>query len=339
MIRKRQDLASTRLILLTSGDRPGDIGQYRQLRINAHLLKPVQQDELLETIYRVMSGANGDSQFATTSTARQNGANGELSSLRVLAAEDNEFNAQLLELLLTRQGHQVQIARNGIDALKLASEADFDLLLLDIHMPEMDGFQVVKAIRERESDTGQHLPVIALTARSRKEDREVCLAAGMDDFLVKPLRAADLQIAMSRLVTAESPGESDSLSQGQSDHGVLDCKMLLSICGGDQQVLTKISESFRSHLPIQLSLVGDALGDTNSSRLREAAHRVSGMMAAFSTIAGTVSSQIEELAAADRLEECRPIFEQLEDLARELLRQLDGISIEALQRQAATSGG
>jgi two-component system sensor histidine kinase/response regulator len=339
MIRKRQDLASTRLILLTSGDRPGDIAQYRQLRINAHLLKPVQQDELLETIYRVMSGTNGDSQFATTSTARQNGANGALTPMRVLVAEDNEFNAQLLELLLTRQGHEVQIARNGVDALALASERDFDLLLLDIHMPEMDGFQVIRAIRERESESGQHLPVIALTARSRKEDRELCLASGMDDFLVKPLRAADLKIAMGRLTASAAPSGSEKLPREQSEYGVLDSKMLLSICGGDGQILAKISESFRNHLPLQLTEIGDALRENDAPKLREAAHRLSGMVLAFSTIAGNVSSQLEELAANDRLQDCPLLFKQLEELARELLKQLDGISIDVLKEQAATPAG
>jgi CheY-like chemotaxis protein len=339
MIRKRQDLDATRLILLTSGDRPGDIAQYRQLRINAHLLKPVQQDELLETIYRVMSGTNGDSQFAATSTARQNGANGALSPLRVLVAEDNEFNAQLLEILLTRQGHRVQIARNGIDALALASGIDFDLLLLDIHMPEMDGFQVVRAIRERESETGQHLPVIALTARSRKEDRELCLAAGMDDFLVKPLRAADLNIAMGRLAAAAAPRASNNLPQEKSENSVLDATMLLSICGGDEQILATISEAFRNHLPVQLAEIGDALRENDPPRLREAAHKLSGIVLAFSTIAGNVSSQLEELAVNNRLEDCAPLFRQLEELARELLKQLDGISIETLQREAGTLAG
>jgi CheY-like chemotaxis protein len=259
--------------------------------------------------------------------------------MRVLVAEDNEFNAQLLELLLTRQGHQVQIATNGIDALALASESDFDLLLLDIHMPEMDGFQVVRAIRERESGTGQHLPVIALTARSRKEDRELCLAAGMDDFLVKPLRAADLKIAVSRLAGSAAASRSDNLLQEQSDYSVLDSKMLLSICGEDEQVLAKISESFRNHLPLQLTEIGDALRENDSRRLREAAHRFSGIVLAFSTIAGNVSSQLEELAANDRLEDCHPVFKQLEELARELLKQLDGISIKALKQQAATPAG
>ena len=110
------------------------------------------------------------------------------SSLHILVAEDNEFSAQLLEQLLARRGHRVRLASNGREALALADRGGFDLLLLDVHMPELDGFQVVRAIRERERTAGGHLPVIALTARSRKEDRERCLAAGMDDFLTKPFR-------------------------------------------------------------------------------------------------------------------------------------------------------
>src|SRR5215831_10757652 len=103
--------------------------------------------------------------------------------MHVLVAEDNEFNAQLLEQLLGRRGHRVRLANNGREALRLAKEGGFDLVLLDIHMPELDGFQVAGAVRERERTTGGHLPIIALTARSRQEDRERCLAAGMDDFL------------------------------------------------------------------------------------------------------------------------------------------------------------
>src|SRR5262249_36226108 len=158
-------------------DRPGDPARARELRIDAHLLKPVQQDELLATIYRVMSRGNGSAPPATSP-----GGEGEQTPaarpLRVLVAEDNEFNAQLLEQLLARRGHRVRLATNGREALALAGEGGFDLLLLDVHMPELDGFQVAQAVRERERTAGGHLPVIALTARSRKEDRERCLAAG-----------------------------------------------------------------------------------------------------------------------------------------------------------------
>src|SRR6266702_4665589 len=107
-----------------------------------------------------------------------------------------------MEQLLTRPGHRLRLAANGREALTLAGEGACDLLLLDMHMPELDGFEVVQAIRERERTVGGHLPVIALTARSRKEDRERCLAAGMDDFLAKPIQAANLWAAIDRVVGA-----------------------------------------------------------------------------------------------------------------------------------------
>ena len=120
--------------------------------------------------------------------------------LRILAAEDNEFNRDLLEHMLARLGLSAAMAVNGREALALLEREPFDLLLLDIHMPELDGFQVVGAIRERERTAGGHLPVIALTARSRKEDRELCFQAGMDECLTKPFNAADLRAAMDRVL-------------------------------------------------------------------------------------------------------------------------------------------
>ena len=121
-------------------------------------------------------------------------------SLRILIAEDNELSAKVLEQILIRHGHQVRLANNGREALSLAEEGNCDLLLLDVHLPALDGFQVVWALREREQCAGGHLPVIALTARSRKVDRERCLAAGVDEFLTKPVRSAELWAAMDRVV-------------------------------------------------------------------------------------------------------------------------------------------
>jgi len=109
----------------------------------------------------------------------------------------------------------------------------FDLLFLDVHMPELDGFRVVQAIRERERTAGGHLPVIALTARSRKEDRERCLAAGMDDFLAKPIQAVDLWAAIDRVVGARPPAD-------EPGSGLVDPSVLLAACGGDAVILEKI---------------------------------------------------------------------------------------------------
>src|SRR5262249_58387097 len=107
--------------------------------------------------------------------------------LHILVAEDNEFNSRLIAELLTRRGHHVRLAGDGNEALRLLDGEAFDLMLLDLHMPEMDGFQVIQAIRERERVNGGHLPVIAVTARARPADRERVLAAATDRFLPHPL--------------------------------------------------------------------------------------------------------------------------------------------------------
>jgi CheY-like chemotaxis protein len=175
IIRQRAELSASRIVLLTSGDRPGDAARLQELRIDAQLLKPVQQDELLETIYHIIGRSLDEAPPAPEAP--------EISAavaLRILVAEDNEFNAHHLKQLLGLRGHSVRLATNGREALDLADGEAFDLLLLDIHMPELDGFHVVRVIRERERSAGGHLPVIALTARSREEDRRRCLAAGME---------------------------------------------------------------------------------------------------------------------------------------------------------------
>src|SRR5262249_10674108 len=153
--------------------------------------------------------------------------------LRVLVAEDNEFNAQLLEQLLTRRGHSVRLATNGREALTEAAQGAFDLLLLDVHLPELDGFGVIRAIRQRERAAGGPLPVIAWTARSRREDRERCLAAGMDDFLAKPIRAADLWAAIDRIVAARPAADPPGLA-------LIDPQVVLAACGGDGAVLRRL---------------------------------------------------------------------------------------------------
>jgi hypothetical protein len=200
-------------------------------------------------------------------------------------------------------------------------------------MPELDGFEVIRAIRERERTVGGHLPVIALTARSRQEDRERCLAAGMDDFLTKPIRPAELLAAIDRL--APAPGASRPVQPAAGEHvGLLDPVAVLRACGDDEEVLRRMCRAFQTYLPGQLADVSDALRGRDAPRLREAAHKLCPLLSAFSTAAGDVASDLEGHAARGRLDEARPLVERLEAMARELDRRVDGLSIDGLRRRA-----
>jgi PAS domain S-box-containing protein len=330
MIRERAELAATHIILLTSGERPGDPARFRELHIDAQLLKPVQQDELLETICRVMSRSPGNAPPLPWPTPRQQAGTAPVPAatpLHILVAEDDELSAQVLEQALVRQGHRVRLASNGREVLALAEQGGFDLLLLDVHMPEMDGFQVVQAVRERELTAGGHLPIIALTARSRKEDRERCLAAGMDDFQTKPIHPTDLVAAIDRVLSTRS-------SRHSRRRDLLDAPVLLAACGDDPTLLGKMCQTLAARAPEHLAALRDALHDQDAPRLREAAHKCCGMLSEFSTVAGDLAGHLEDIAGGARLDEAPQLLAQLETVTRELLLQAGDVPIEALRQQA-----
>jgi two-component system sensor histidine kinase/response regulator len=349
-IRLRAELSATRIILLTSGDRPGDLARARQLGISAILLKPLQQRELMETVLRVM-GHEGDPEelLASPAVVRPPVPAGLVGApLRILAAEDNVFNRDLLEHVLSRLGLSAAMAVNGREALALLECEPFDLLLLDVHMPELDGFGVVGAIRERERTAGGHLPVIALTARSRREDRERCLRAGMDECLTKPYSAADLWATMDRVLRRKDEGgrmkdEKDKTSAPDSSfvlhpssfgEGLIDPVVLLAACGGDPAMLRKMCGRLQSLVPEDLAAVRDAFHDQDALRLREAAHKLYGTLSAFSTVAGDRAADLEDLAARGMLNEAPVVVEQLDRCATELVRLAGGLTVETLRKQA-----
>jgi two-component system sensor histidine kinase/response regulator len=255
--------------------------------------------------------------------------------LRVLVAEDNDFNAQLIEQLLVRRGHHVSLAPDGRSALALMEDSRFDLLILDIHMPELDGFEVTGAIRQREQSVGGHLPIIALTARSRSEDRDKCLAAGMDDFLTKPFRADDLWTVIDR-VLGQSRHVDPSNGEPSQSHTAFDCGTILAACGGDETLLQKMSQSFRERIPAHLAALEEALIQQDAPRLRETAHKICGMIATFSADAGDIAAKLEERAAHGDLGACRPLGQQLAAMTSELVSSVSSLSVARLR--ASTEG-
>jgi len=161
-------------------------------------------------------------------------------------------------------------------------------------MPEMDGFEVAQAIRQHERGSGKHLPIIAFTARTGKTDRERCLAAGMDDFLSKPVQAEALWEVIDRVIAAHTP-------QHHADSSLLDPRVILGSCGGEPAILERICRTFQTSVPNQMARVRSAMNDHDAPRLREAAHLLRGTLSAFSTIAGTAASNLEDHAARGQI--------------------------------------
>ena len=198
-IRDSPELKHTPVMMLTSGDDPANLARCEQLQIESYLLKPVKQSELLDAIMRSLGGAT----TPVESSERQiTDAAVTTSSLRVLLVDDSRLNQKLAEAILQKQGHRVTIANHGREALEHWRSGNFDLILMDIQMPEMDGFEATREIRAQEQARGDHIPIIAMTAHAMMGDRELCLQAGMDEYVSKPIRAQRLLETVDLVVKA-----------------------------------------------------------------------------------------------------------------------------------------
>jgi CheY-like chemotaxis protein len=189
-IKRNPQWESATIMMLTSAGQRGDAKRCREIGVAAYLTKPVRREELLDAILTALGTTpikEAKPALVTRHSLREN-----RNHLRILLAEDNAVNQLLATRLLERRGHSVTVAGNGKEALVALEKGSFDLVLMDVQMPEMDGFEATAAIREREKHIGNHLPVIAMTAHAMKGDRERCLAAGMDDYITKPIRPEEL---------------------------------------------------------------------------------------------------------------------------------------------------
>jgi two-component system sensor histidine kinase/response regulator len=249
--------------------------------------------------------------------------------LRILVAEDNEFNAEVMVQHITRRGHEATVVGRGDDVLGRLEQAPVDLLLLDLHMPGLDGFQVIERIRARERASGGHLPVVAVTARSCAVDRERCLNTGMDDFISKPVEAAALWSVVDRLMSAATPPASLAASPPW-----LDPTILLSACGDDPLALAKIVRALQSQLPAELARAAASLQASDADALRESAHKLCGMIAVVSTSGRDEASALEDHAARGALSEAAESFGAVKLLTEQLLAGLSSLSVDDLHALA-----
>jgi CheY-like chemotaxis protein/HPt (histidine-containing phosphotransfer) domain-containing protein len=295
-IKADPELAAARIVMLSSGDNSGDGARLEELGISQHLRKPIGQSELFDAIL-IALGAEPLEEAKAPHKSTSGPALAQ-QSLRILLAEDNEINQHLAFSLLQKYGHTVVVAGDGQEALKIIESQPVDVVLMDIQMPRMDGFTATAAIREREKATGGHVPIVALTAHAMKGDRERCLAAGMDTYVSKPLRARELLQAIALFfpaVAAEDvapPAADESGSQA----AVFDPAHALARVEGDQQLLAKMIRLFFAQSEKVLLQIRSAVERGDGRALERAAHKLKGSITSFGDERASAAALRLELA-------------------------------------------
>ena len=243
--------------------------------------------------------------------------------LRVLLVEDNPVNQMLVLCLLEKRGHQVVPARNGKDALAALASQQFDLVLMDVQMPEMDGFDATRLIRSGELKSGRHIPIIAMTAHAMKGDQERCLEAGMDAYVAKPVQSKGLLEAINQLF----PSGGGGVTAGADDSAErVDRAALLARLGGREDRLRKVARMFLDESARLLGEIRAAIDQRSNSRIAQAAHSLRGALGIFDAEKATDAVQrLEKLARSSALEGAEERYQTLRlelDRLRKMIGQL-----------------
>jgi signal transduction histidine kinase/CheY-like chemotaxis protein len=289
-IRADSALDDLAIILLTSAGMAPDLHRCEQLRIAARIMKPVKEYELHDVVARVLghrsNGANGHV-GAVRRAARIAGA-GEINipPQRILLVEDSVPNQKVALAMLQSHGHNVVVANDGHEAVGLFGAQDFDAILMDIQMPGMDGFTCTSEIRAAESGTGRHIPIVAMTAHALAGDRERCLAAGMDDYVSKPIRREDLFRALSAATA--------------SQRNLVDFSGVLSQLGDDREALREIVAAYVTETRENLERLPATIASGAWPETRRLAHTIKSAMRMFgASEAQKLAQEIEQLPEKD----------------------------------------
>ncbi|HJQ27057.1 MAG TPA: response regulator [Blastocatellia bacterium] len=276
-IRRSAAFGGATIMMLTSNDQRDDIARCRELGISEYLVKPITQSSLYDAIIKALGAARADAEPARriepdAGLARR--------ALRVLLAEDSAVNQKLMTRLLEKRGHTVRLAANGRQAIGALADGGFDVVLMDVQMPEMNGFEATALIRERERAAGGHTPIIALTASALKGDRERCLEAGMDDYLSKPIRKEELFQVIERF-TPDSATTGAGLPDAVRPQRPIDLSTFLESLDGDDELAAQLAETFLASSSKYVDEIQEAIAHQDGARLERAAHGLKGSVANF----------------------------------------------------------
>jgi len=306
-IRQDEELGSTVVMMLTSGDRREDMQRCEELGISAYLLKPIKQSELLEAIELALGILTPKAELlAPAAPARP------LRDLHILLAEDSLVNQKLAVALLEGQGHKVEVANNGQEAISALQTAKFDLVLMDVQMPEMDGLEATRRIRALEQHTGTHIPIVAMTAHALKGDRERCLETGMDAYVAKPIRADELFDTIEALFAAQGAAARPAATVQPGPTAERWTEAMRAV-RGDHRLLRIIVEAATKEIPRLMTAIREAVAAGNAADLQLATHTLKGAIRYFASGPGFEQvRRLEKMGQERNLEGAEEVLTALE---------------------------
>ncbi|HWB00777.1 MAG TPA: response regulator, partial [Pirellulales bacterium] len=340
-IRAREYLGGVRLIMLSSTIQANDRMRARDEGFSAYLTKPFRQSELLETLVKTL----GDHEAPARREPPPAHAYHPRRRLRILLTEDSLVNQQLMLRWLEKWGHDVAIASNGHEAVRLVEMQDFDLVLMDVQMPEMSGIEATAAIRQREAETDRHLPIIAITAHAMKGDREQCLHCGMDGYVSKPIQTRELFEAIeavwlrpgdaSEAVPAAGPQQCETITSVDTE--MRDRAEILDSLQGDTVLACELAATLLKVCPELLEELDQAIARRDAATMKRAAHTIKGSVSYFSTKAPyRYALNLEQHAAAGDWNEVENLFAELNSAIERLKPELNAMIAELASGVSAT---
>jgi CheY-like chemotaxis protein len=332
-IRQHQVLTGIRLLMLSSvSGHANDEGRLRELGIDRYLLKPVKQADLLQAILQTLDIATGE---AASPKAMATSRPEDIPSRHILLAEDGLVNQRVAVDMLTQRGHTVVVASNGKEALDVWEREAFDLVLMDVQMPVMDGLETTAAIRAKEHATGTHVPIIAMTAGAMQGDRERCLEAGMDGYIAKPIHATDLYQAVeeSALYAAKPQAAAEAtetvvlLDTFEEAGSPLDWREALARLDGNEDLLQELAVLFCEEGIRLMTDIREAIAQGETDALRRAAHTLKGSAGMFvAKPAVEAALRLEAMARDGDLSHIENACSSLEDAMSRLLPALRDVA-------------
>lgn len=315
-IKDEPTIRSTELIMLTSLGRRGDTSRLEKMGFAGYLTRPIKESQL-HACLRTIVGRHPKPESASREiVTRFTIAEDAKRKPHVLLVEDNVINQKLGMKILEKMGYRVDVADNGLEAVNALGKVPYDLVLMDVQMPEMDGLEATRRIRSPASSIlRRDVPIIAMTASAMKGDKEKCLEAGMDDYVSKPVQPQELAGVISRWLASEPAGERKWQTKGQSeDMAIFDRVAVLERLCGDEMLLAEVTDLFLQDVPRQIGILQQAVsaGDLQLTRLQ--AHTLKGAAGNFGALAlQKAALRLERVAAGEDPGEVAPILEAVTD--------------------------